>query len=81
MYISCDALLHIQSKVEEYAKKPTDEMTKAVNNLQPTQWMSELNDCLSNNLSPVTQQLDDIVLLLADINDHDTFKLNELLIS
>lgn len=46
--------------------------------LQPTQWLSELNSALKDNISPVVQQLDEIVLLLEDVTETDTFRLKEL---
>jgi hypothetical protein len=78
VYISSDAILYIRKQIENLCSKPSTEIEDFIAKLQPTQWLSELNTALKDNLSPVIQQLDEIVLLLEDVTVTDTFKLKEL---
>jgi len=72
----------MRNKIETLHKDDTsisESYSDVDNFLLPSQWMSELNDCLDEELSPFIKDLDHIIELLEDVDELVTFKLEKML--
>ena len=82
MHLSNMFLINVRNKIESLNvddTKISDTYSQVDEFLLPTQWMSELNDCLDEELSPFIKDLDHIIELLEDVDELETFKLERML--
>ena len=85
MYMSPKFLINVRSRIEKLAQDPsvveTDNISveSLTQLLKPTNWMPELHNILSENVSPVYKHLDKLFELIEDVDKVQELKLERIL--
>ena len=83
MYVSANAILYLKDKIEKLFKEKAYvgengyEALKAA--IEPEQWLSGLNSCLDEYVSPYQKHLDHIAEMLSDATKADFYRLERTL--